>query len=71
MENYDQTHKSANCDSRNGVEPTILVLHYTAVDLPTSLYLLTDPAARKVSAHYLVPETGTFSLNLFILFLFY
>lgn len=35
-----------------------LVLHYTAVDLETSLKMLTDPA-RQVSAHYLVPDPDT------------
>ena len=33
-----------------------LVLHYTALDLETSLKVLTDPK-REVSAHYLIPET--------------
>eukprot|EP00026_Physarum_polycephalum_P014160 Phypoly_transcript_14642.p1 GENE.Phypoly_transcript_14642~~Phypoly_transcript_14642.p1 ORF type:complete len:264 (+),score=46.42 Phypoly_transcript_14642:189-980(+) len=56
---YNLDHKSANLDSRQGTAPTILVLHYTAVDFPTSLYLLTDPNARKVSSHYLVPEEGS------------
>lgn len=57
---YNKAHPSPNCDTRNGIIPSILVLHYTAVDLDTSLFLLTDSSARRVSAHYLVPETGTF-----------
>jgi N-acetyl-anhydromuramyl-L-alanine amidase AmpD len=58
MGSYNLDHKSANLDSRQDTVPTILVLHYTAVDFPTSLYLLTDPNARKVSSHYLVSEEG-------------
>lgn len=55
---YNLDHPSANTDSRQGTEITVLVLHYTAVDFKTSLYLLTDPNARRVSSHYLVPEEG-------------
>lgn len=36
-----------------------LIMHYTACDLEASLKILTDPNARhRVSAHYLVDETG-------------
>ena len=58
MSKYNLDHPSSNLDSRNDTVPTVLVLHYTAVDFDTSLYLLTDPNARKVSSHYLVPESG-------------
>ena len=57
---YNLDHISPNCDSRQGTNPTVLVLHYTNVDFPTSLFLLTDPNARRVSSHYLVPESGAY-----------
>jgi N-acetylmuramoyl-L-alanine amidase len=52
----DQTHASPNYDDRDqGISS--LVLHYTALDFESSLQILTDPA-KKVSAHYLIPETS-------------
>lgn len=51
-------HPSPNCDSREGQQVDMLVLHYT--DMATAkeaLERLCDPAA-KVSAHYLVEEDG-------------
>lgn len=48
----DGSHPSPNFNQRI----FNLVLHYTALDLETSLKILTDPK-REVSAHYLIPET--------------
>lgn len=48
----DDKHPSPNYNERIST----LVLHYTELDLKTSLHVLTDPK-REVSAHYLVPET--------------
>lgn len=48
----DGSHPSPNFNQRI----FNLVLHYTALDLETSLKVLTDPK-REVSAHYLIPET--------------
>lgn len=50
---------SPNFDSRQGAPVSILVLHYTGMpDTAAALHRLRDPAS-KVSAHYLVEETGT------------
>ena len=49
----DNKHPSPNYNQRIST----LVLHYTALDLKTSLQVLTDPK-NAVSAHYLVPETS-------------
>lgn len=50
---------SPNFDARpEGVQPELLVLHYTdTVDVAETLSYLLDPA-REVSAHYLVDEDG-------------
>ncbi len=48
----DDKHPSSRYNERIST----LVLHYTELDLKTSLHVLTDPK-REVSAHYLVPET--------------
>ncbi|POA98652.1 N-acetylmuramoyl-L-alanine amidase [Chromobacterium sinusclupearum] len=50
----DESIASASQDSR----VRTLVFHYTAVDYPTSLRLLTD-AQYRASAHYLVPDAQT------------
>lgn len=47
----DKSHASPNANQRI----FSLVLHYTALDLNTSLKALTDPNSQ-VSAHYLIPE---------------
>lgn len=42
-----------------GVGPTFIIIHYTECDLDTSLFLLTDGAAKNpVSAHYVISESG-------------
>jgi len=44
---------------RNGLTPSLVVLHYTAMtDAPAALNRLCDPDA-EVSAHYLIANTGT------------
>lgn len=48
-----KTHPSPNYNQRI----FYLILHYTALDLVTSLKVLTDPN-KQVSAHYLVPESS-------------
>ncbi|MEO1732701.1 MAG: N-acetylmuramoyl-L-alanine amidase, partial [Pseudomonadota bacterium] len=53
-------HPSPNFGSRrNGLEPTLVVLHYTAMtDARAALRRLCDPAT-EVSAHYLIGRDGT------------
>lgn len=47
-----ETVKSENASER----VRYLVMHFTTVDFGTSLEILTQPSARPVSAHYLLPE---------------
>jgi N-acetylmuramoyl-L-alanine amidase len=53
-------HLSPNCGPRrDGLRPTLIVLHYTAMaDASSALARLCDPAA-EVSAHYLIGADGT------------
>jgi N-acetylmuramoyl-L-alanine amidase len=52
------SHPSPNFDSRNGVVPTLLIMHYTGMENgPAAIARLSEPAA-KVSSHYLVEEDG-------------
>ncbi|HKM37764.1 MAG TPA: N-acetylmuramoyl-L-alanine amidase, partial [Thiopseudomonas sp.] len=46
---FDDSYQSVGQDSR----VQFIVLHYTASDLPRSLYLLTE---KEVSSHYLIAE---------------
>jgi len=56
MLKFTQAFPSPNYNERNGVPPTILVLHYTHANFESSLSILTDPKRDlKVSSHYLVP----------------
>ena len=49
--NYEARHPDTTVD--------FLIMHYTGCDLEASLKILTDPnAGQRVSAHYLVDETG-------------
>jgi N-acetylmuramoyl-L-alanine amidase len=52
------SHPSPNFDSRNGVQPTMLIMHYTGMESgPAAIARLSEPAA-KVSSHYVVEEDG-------------
>lgn len=52
-------HPSPNWNARRGgVLPDIIVLHYTVLDLASSLARLCDPVI-EVSAHYVIAEDGT------------
>ena len=50
--------KSQNYDERQGVRPSLIILHYTGMETAqAALARLCDPEA-KVSAHYLIDEDG-------------
>lgn len=55
----DEVHASPNIEPRkDGLTPTILILHYTGMaSAAAAIKLLADPAS-KVSCHYVVDENG-------------
>lgn len=45
-------------ERKNGVKPSLIILHYTEMPAEASIARLCDPAA-EVSAHYVVDEDGS------------